>query len=63
MKNKQKQIDDKAVEDHKAVGSDNPGGQAWIAPQREVHGGVQDDANAMPRGSIMGKIRKPYKED
>ena len=57
MKTRQKQIDDHAVEMHKAVGSNNPGGQDKIDPQRPIYDGVQDGANYMGRKSIMGQVR------
>ena len=55
-KTRQQMIDEKAIRDHKAVGANNPGGQAFIAPQRFVPG-AQDDANDLPRKRSFRGIR------
>lgn len=63
MKTRQQRLDEMAIQEHKAVGADNPGGQNKISPQRAMMDGVQDGANQMGRHSIMGKIRSQSQEN
>lgn len=63
METKQQKIDDQAVREGLGTGADQRGGQDKLdRPRRMWDDGPRPD-QPMPRSSIMGKIRKPYKED